>query len=176
MRNPDYNEDCNLSSEADIPEELSPVKIQASAHLRKMSQQVFLPSKYTNLPRNSNLIKSIVPNTKSSLELPTRQRSLFQSKRNLMIDEDILVTEPAESRLTTRISPNYQSVARSPTGRFGLSFALETSPKSVKSFTTLMTNMQLPKGDDESVFEEESTQSLETPTETMRRRVNEFYS
>ena len=117
-----------------------------------------MPSKYRNLAtRNSNLIKSIVPNTKLSLELPRRQLSLFQAKRNnLVIDEDILVTEPAETRVTTRISPNYQSVARSPRGRFGLSFALETSPKSVKSFSTMI-NMHLPKGDDESVFEEEST-------------------
>ena len=65
-----------------------------------------------------------------------------------MIDEDILVTEPAETRVTTRISPNYQSVARSPRGRYGLSFALETSPRSVKSFGTMLTSMQLPKGDD----------------------------
>ena len=40
----------------------------------------------------------------------------------------------------------------------------------------MLTNMQLPKGDDESVFEEESTESLETPTEVMHRRANEFFS
>ena len=142
-----------------------------------MSQQVFLPSKYNNLPRNSKLIKSIVPNTKLSLELQPRKKSMFIARRKpLAIEEDILVTEPAETRVTTRVSPNYQSVARSSRGRLGLSFALETSPRSVKSFSTMLTNMQLPKGDDESVFEEESTESLETPTEVMHRRANEFFS
>ena len=102
---------------------------------------------------------------------------MFQNKRNrLVTDDDFLVTEPAETRVSTRISPNYQSVARSPRGRFGLSFALETSPKSVRSFSEMLTNMHLPKGDDESVFSEEDTQTIETPTEVMNRRINEQYS
>ena len=36
--------------------------------------------------------------------------------------------------------------------------------------------MHLPKGDDESVFSEEDTQTVETPTEIMHRRINEQYS
>ena len=35
--------------------------------------------------------------------------------------------------------------------------------------------MRLPKGDDESVFEEEGSKLLETPTETMQRRVNDYF-
>ena len=36
--------------------------------------------------------------------------------------------------------------------------------------------MRLPKGDDESVFEEEGSQLLETPTETMQRRINGYFA
>ena len=36
--------------------------------------------------------------------------------------------------------------------------------------------MCLPKGDDESVFEEEGSKLLETPTETMERRINDIFA
>ena len=36
--------------------------------------------------------------------------------------------------------------------------------------------MRLPKGDDESVFEDEGSKLLETPTETMQRRIDGYYS
>ena len=90
-----------------------------------------------------------------------------------MTEEDILVTEAAETRVSTRASPNYQSISRSPIGHSRLSFAYETSPKSVRSFSEM--KMRLPKGDDESVFEEEGSKLLETPTETMQRRVNDYF-
>ena len=35
--------------------------------------------------------------------------------------------------------------------------------------------VQLPKGDDESVNEEDSSEILETPTEIMHRRINDVY-
>ena len=91
-----------------------------------------------------------------------------------MTEEDILVTEAAETRVSTRASPNYQSISRSPIGQSRLSFAYETSPISIRSRSEM--KMHLPKGDDESVFEEEGSQLLETPTETMQRRINGFYS
>ena len=123
-----------------------------------------------------NLIKSIIPNTKASLELP-RTKSVHNGKRNILItEEDALATEPAETRFTTRVSPTYQSVARSPRGRFGISEALETSPKSVNDFSAMLTNMNLPKGDDELVFEEESNPSTESPMDIMNRRINEYYA
>ena len=34
--------------------------------------------------------------------------------------------------------------------------------------------MQLPKGDDESIYEEESSEPIESPTEVMERRLNEM--
>ena len=40
----------------------------------------------------------------------------------------------------------------------------------------MLTNMNLPKGDDETVFEEESNHSLETPMDIMNRRINEYYA
>ena len=40
----------------------------------------------------------------------------------------------------------------------------------------MLTNMNLPKGDDETVFEEESNQSQDTPMDTMKRRINEYYA
>ena len=41
-------DDCNISSDEDIPGEYSPIKIHSSAqtHMRKVSQQIFMPSKY----------------------------------------------------------------------------------------------------------------------------------
>ena len=45
--NSDHDE-CNISSDEDIPEEYSPIKIHSSdkTHMRKVSQQIFMPSKY----------------------------------------------------------------------------------------------------------------------------------
>ena len=37
VKNPDNDDSANLSSEEDIPEELSPVKHNGGTHLRKMS-------------------------------------------------------------------------------------------------------------------------------------------
>ena len=34
--------------------------------------------------------------------------------------------------------------------------------------------MQLPKGDDESIYEEESSEPVESPTEIMERRLHEM--
>ena len=106
-----------------------------------------------------------------------RTKSVYNAKTNILVtEEDVLATEPAETRFTTRVSPTNKSVLRSPRGRFGISEVLETSPKSVNDFSAMLTNMNLPKGDDETVFEEESNQSLDSPTDIMHRRINEYYA
>ena len=43
VKNANHNDSANLSSEEDIPEELSPVI--APSHMRKLSHQLNLPSK-----------------------------------------------------------------------------------------------------------------------------------
>ena len=40
----------------------------------------------------------------------------------------------------------------------------------------MLTNMNLPKGDDEAVVDEEDHQSSDTPTDLMNRRINEYYA
>ena len=95
--------------------------------------------------------------------------------KHLVLDDEVLQTEPAETRMSTRISPVYASTTnRSARGHFGFTFTsfMQESPRSAKSFSTLIT---LPKGDDEAIgiAEENSADSLETPTEIMQRRVNE---
>lgn len=179
IKTQDRSDSANVSSDDDIPEEFSPIHVHHGFHARKMSHQILEPTKgYSFVTRNQNLLKSIVPITKQSLELPPRKNRLMPEKtRHLTLEDDILVTEPVETRMTTRISPVCASVTRSARGRFAFtfgSFVQETSPKSTQSFSTLMT-VQLPKGDDESInCEEESSETLETPTEIMHRRINEI--
>lgn len=97
----------------------------------------------------------------------------------LTLEDGILETEPGETRVETRISPMFgsttRSLLRSSKGNFPFNFAsfLE-SPRSTKSFTTLIT---LPKGDDDESINEESSsvESRELPSETMQRRVTEIW-
>lgn len=78
------------------------------------------------------------------------------------------------TRMSTLFSPVYASTTRSLRSNFGFTFAsiIQESPRSTKSFSQLLT---LPKGDEESIHEESSYESTETPTEIMEQRFGDMY-
>lgn len=88
-----------------------------------------------------------------------------------MLEDEVLVTEPCETRMSTGFTPMYASTSRSTKGgRFTFNFGsvANETPRSCKSFATLP---MLPKGDDESIDEESSNDSMaQTPSEIMEQR------
>ena len=105
--------------------------------------------------------------------MPSRKNDskLFEKTKHLVLEDEVLVTEPCETRMSTGFTPLYASTCRSTKGgRFTFNFGSQTNetPRSCKSFATLP---MLPKGDDESINEESSNDSiLQSPTEVMEQR------
>ena len=133
--------------------------------------------------RNSELQKSRVATLKHSTnKLDAEDKlscnNLIKKTNRLMLDDCILETEPAETRVETRISPLFASTRRhSSRGCVAFTFASVAStlesPKSTKSFSNVIT---LPRGDDdESIDEENSSSLLETPTDIMNHRISEIH-
>ena len=95
--------------------------------------------------------------------LPSRKNGeskLFEKTKHLVLEDEVLLTEPCETRMSTGFTPMYASTARSVKGgRFNFNFAsvMNETPRSCKSFATLP---MLPKGDDESINEESSYESV----------------
>ena len=103
--------------------------------------------------------------------MPSRKNAdsrLFEKTKHLVLEDEVLVTEPCETRMSTRFTPMYASTCRSGKGgRFTFASVMSETPRSCKSFATLPT---LPKGDDESINEESSYESERSPTEVMENR------